>query len=290
MNHTDEESKRTEFKNILFDLAKDQEILQDSNKRFQFYLRFEKLYDSKPPEKNFRHYYSDIFIVLTQIENGDAKGSRDVLGQNLLEIRKGYQAINYDGDRLIDIASSLKKLYDHVSLEIAHLSYNDKMDREALSIDQVNAIEGKIAFLEDAKSNLENSHKRIEDKIDNSQKEYIAILGIFAAVVLTFIAGIAFSTSVLQNINNVSIYRIVLIVLLIGLVLTNVLYGLFCTIERLIGKKDSHSIKSLLIADGIFIVCILLTILLWSNGIAEKRNERIFSEISSRVSQVVSKK
>ena len=164
------------------------------------------------------------------------------------------------------------------------------MDREALSIDQVNAIEGKIAFLEDAKSNLENSHKRIEDKIDNSQKEYIAILGIFAAVVLTFIAGIAFSTSVLQNINNVSIYRIVLIVLLIGLVLTNVLYGLFCTIERLIGKKDSHSIKSLLIADGIFIVCILLTILLWSNGIAEKRNERIFSEISSRVSQVVSKK
>lgn len=111
LNHSDEESKRTEFKNILFDLAKDQEVLQDSNKRFQFYLRFEKLYDSRPPEKNFRHYYSDIFIVLTQIENGDTKGSRDVLGQNLLEIRKGYQAINYDGDRLIDIASSLKKLY-----------------------------------------------------------------------------------------------------------------------------------------------------------------------------------
>ena len=40
------------------------------------------------------------------------------------------------------------------------------------------------------------------------QREYISILGIFAAVVLAFTGGIAFSTSVLKNINTVSVYRI----------------------------------------------------------------------------------
>ena len=49
--------------------------------------------------------------------------------------------------------------------------------------------------------------RRIEETNAHSkdvQKEYIAILGIFAAVVLAFTGGIAFTTSVLQNIHMVS--------------------------------------------------------------------------------------
>ena len=45
--------------------------------------------------------------------------------------------------------------------------------------------------------------------MESSQREYIAILGIFAAVVLAFTGGIAFSTSVLNNVAKASIYRTV---------------------------------------------------------------------------------
>lgn len=45
----------------------------------------------------------------------------------------------------------------------------------------------------------------IENDIENKQLENITILGIFSAIVITFVAGLVFSSSVLQNINKVSI-------------------------------------------------------------------------------------
>lgn len=65
---TQEETQREDFKNILFDLAKDQEMLQDPKKRSEMYQRLEQLYYNPDSAKRFRHYYSDIFQVLTMIK------------------------------------------------------------------------------------------------------------------------------------------------------------------------------------------------------------------------------
>ena len=74
-------------------------------------------------------------------------------------------------------------------------------------------------------------------KAENSEKEYIAILGIFSAVALTFTGGMSFAGSALQNIENSDPYKIAFIVLLVGVVLINALFGMFYYIDKLVHKK-----------------------------------------------------
>ena len=65
------------------------------------------------------------------------------------------------------------------------------------------------------------------------QRDYVTILGIFAAIILAFVAGITFSTSVLSNVDKVSIYRLTFVILLLALLLFNLLNSLFCFVERI---------------------------------------------------------
>ena len=55
------------------------------------------------------------------------------------------------------------------------------------------------------------------------QKDYITILGIFSSIVITFVAGMVFSSSILNNIDKVSIYRLTFVIILIAMMLFNLL-------------------------------------------------------------------
>ena len=276
---------RENFKRILFDLSKSQEVLQSPSERANIYLRLEKLYH----DSDFRHYYSDIFSVLTSVQQDCTLGDINILGQNLEIIRKGYQPKNIDDSgNLVDISNQLKKLYDHVSLDIARITYSDAADYRLIQNENINNIKSQINLLqeqiEQSNNSIKESNRVVEKthrKVANSQKEYIAILGIFASIVLTFIGGIAFSTSVLQNIHNASIYRIVLITLLIGLVLIDVIYFLFHFIERLVRNNHKQKAKLLYILNAIMIILILLTVIGWELGLVENRNKSIESIQSS---------
>lgn len=64
------------------------------------------------------------------------------------------------------------------------------------------------------KDEIEESHKEIK----GIQKEYITILGIFAAIMLAFVGAFTFSTSVLNNLGRVDTLELVAVALVIGLV------------------------------------------------------------------------
>jgi hypothetical protein len=107
------------------------------------------------------------------------------LGQNLGILRQGYQPINCDASgNLIDISGEIRKLYDHVNLDIERISYTDKGDWR---------ISGKAAVEEVQKqvSTLESQVDLAVEKMTNASKEYIAILGIFASIVIAFVSGIS---------------------------------------------------------------------------------------------------
>lgn len=85
-------------------------------------------------------------------------------------------------------------------------------DHCQLALYQADNIQSSFANgIEDTKSSLEDHFKGME-------KEYISILGIFASIVLAFVGGLTFSTSVLANIDKASIYRLVIIACIIGIV------------------------------------------------------------------------
>lgn len=281
MDITKEEQQRQEFRSLLLDLATSQTLLEDKFERYNFYQRLEGLYYSPDGEdKGFRHYYSDIFSVLVQIKQDEKFGSIDVLGQNLGEIRKGYQPKNQDvNGKPINISDKIRKLYDHVSLDIARMQYSDAGDRKLSQEQNILNIKHSVSEVQNnvniAKDDLKKEVQIVKDSVHNVQKEYIAILGIFASVVLTFAGAFSFSTSIFSNLHQSSIYRIILAALIIGLVLTNILYVLFYYIDRLVNKKEERQIKPLLIVDGILVVLILGVCLFWILGLVEQRNLRI---------------
>ncbi len=275
---------REKFIQLLYDLAKSENVLESSDSRKKFFLRLEDLYHSKDNDEEFRHYYSDIFSVLTTVQQESDLGDINILGQNIDILRKRYRSVNNDENgKTIDVSNQIKKLYDHVSLDIARITYSDAADYKITQNENINSIKSKVNALQDKVNNTNKLYRKTRNKINASQREYIAILGIFASVILTFMGGIVFSSSVLQNIHNASIYRIVLISLIIGLVLINVFYFLFYFIERIVKNRGKNKGKLFYILNAIIIVLILLTCVCWYFGIVEKRNS-FFSQNNSVIS------
>lgn len=278
MDLTKEQSQRKEFCDILFELAKNQEILQDKGTRHEMYKRLEALYYSPNKEDRYRHFYSDIFTVLTQIQQASNQGDINILGQNLSLIRAGYNPQNRDEQgNIIDISDSIRKLYDHVSLDIARISYSDAGDRKTAGETAIVDMQSQLNQIKTEIDKAKIAQNNVEAELGKQQREYIAILGIFAAIVLAFTGGIAFSTSVLKSINTVSVYRITMVSLIIGLVLINVLFGLFYYVDRLVNglQKNRKKLKPLLFSNAILCVLLSITIIAWYCGWVEKRDTRI---------------
>ena len=288
MDLSEENRKRAEFRQILQDLANSQEVLRDGKARVSFYRRLEDFYHLSTKDGHYRHFYSDIFPLLTQIFRGESSGSIDVLGENLRMIREGYQPINKDAEgNPIDIQSNLLKLYDHVNLEIARINYTNNFIRQAVNTEQVDELQNKVkTLIKDTENRQTEFNEKVaefnseikdtQEKLDKSERDYIAILGIFSSVVLTFTAGIAFSTSVLNNISQVSIYRLIGTALVIGLVLINILFVMFHFTGKLV--KNDAPLKPFYISNGIFIAVLVAVIIAWGFGWVEKRNSYIDKE------------
>lgn len=272
MRILDEQEKRDALHGILLELSKSQDILKESRERISFYKRLETVYYNCD-EENFRHFYSDIFPALTLIDGDSDIGSLDVLAQNMQAIKDGYVPKNKDEKgNIIDIRKEIVKLYDHTNLDIARINYtktmtNDTMAELAKNKLLITELEDKVKESEEFLRSL--TDKTIEDMKDLSdqvqekqgdmQKEYITILGIFAAIVLAFTGGMTFSSSVLENIDKASVYRITLIALIIGLVFFNLLCLLIDFIRdvngKIPGKKYLWIVVNGLLVLGIIGTC-----------------------------------
>lgn len=94
------------------------------------------------------------------------------------------------------------KLYDHCQLAL----YQVENTRELFD------------------ENIETVKERLQVDVHEMEKEYITILGIFASIVLAFVGGLVFSNSILRYISSVSIFRLILVIDLLGVVLITIIY------------------------------------------------------------------
>lgn len=202
---------------------------------------------------DFRHSYSDIFSTITEIYNKE-NCNEAILLSNLKVLKKYIDKEKAE----TEISKKFLKLYDHVNLDVSRLVYTNKIvsriDRDKKDLwDEVNM---RCTELEENLEKAQNKHAHFEEELRNAHKSYVTILGIFASIVLTFVAGISFSSSVLQNINAVSVYRLTAVCILIAATLINIIYMLlsFINIQILSGSKRFLNIKivNITIAGGSF--------------------------------------
>lgn len=258
---------------------------------------------------NFRHEYSFIsgkINELSQQEECDLNqliSNMDFLYSRCLENGKEY-------------INNLFKLKDHLNLEVFRMQYADKkeddlqanllkyqndvnqfttiLDREEKVIERIissqNDIERKNDDLSKTQSDIQkkntdisNAQEKLSDQAEELSKrlkdnmaQFVSILGIFAAILLAFISGIVFTNSVLNNIDKASIYRILMVMAIIGIVMYNSIYILLRFIEKFTYNRDRVGFgKSWIAVNVILIIIMICVCACWTIGAVEWRNEII---------------
>lgn len=148
---------------------------------------------------NERHKYSDITLHLFNLQNAEQNGKIENIEKNIKLLIENLG----DDKKLKD---KFFKLQDHVLLEIVRLN--------------------ELSLI---RKDIEQTSKEVQE----SKKSYIAILGIFSSIILSFVAGLIFSNSILSNIDKASIYRLVFVMAFIALFVGNILYFLFAFLVKI---------------------------------------------------------
>ena len=238
-------SNQWRLQELLIDLAQSDHKV-DEEELDVYIEKFKEIYNG-----NFRHQYSGIFGVITRI---DAKNelSLDILQENIRFIYEKTKGDNGE-EKSTSLCNNLEKLYDHVNLDISRINYTKEI----------------AARMEEKNQATNNDLRHIREKAENIQKDHVTILGIFSSIVITFVAGMVFSSSVLSNIDKASIYRLSFIMILIALMIFNLLNLLLEFIDKinsrglpkeLLGKDKASTIVAI---NSMLFLMLLLDIVLW---------------------------
>ena len=182
---------------------------------------------------DFRHRYSSIasyFFKIADKESGIDKISMVVGNMEMIyEYIKDEGRIDKEG---VEFVKQIYKLLDHINLE--RLRLEDRMLFKGNLEKVQNGVKGV--------KELQKDTEELKAEVLGARKEYITILGIFAAIVLAFVAGIAFSNSTLANMHLASPYRLVFVICLIGLFTLNILNYLFDFVKTIHFKGSGQTV------------------------------------------------
>lgn len=195
----------------------------------------------KKTDKLDRILYSEISNYIFGLSSTKRPTFYSNIERLLLYVLNDDNKVNGDAKKIVI------KIYDHVQLNINQIENASNIFKNSIM---------------DAKSKL-------NDEIKGIEREYITILGIFASIVLAFVGGITFTTSVLQNIDKVSIFRLILTVDVIGAVLVNVIYLLISFILKINDKEKEGNRRFIKTANWILFGIAAFVILAWFLNITD---------------------
>lgn len=171
---------------------------------------------------DYRHEYSKITEVLFQIEGSE---ERAFLSGKIKDIGNSIE------DK--DLKRRVLKLWDHINLENIRLEKLKKISNEANNaFEEVSKIKQKYSELEKLADTVDSKIKDMDKDIDNSTSKSITILGIFSGIVMAFTGGLSFIASSLQNMSQVSIYRLVLVIILLSMSIFDIIFMFMYMIGR----------------------------------------------------------
>lgn len=205
-----DEEKQVELQKAIEKLASEANIA--AKERQDKYLElFNAIYAN-----NFRHLYSGIFAVITKLSEEQQVN----LEQNLFCI---YQKAEEQGDggNTCDagLCKSLRKLYDHVSLDISRMHYWSESQH---GYDEKLSEAGKRQIeLDEEITEQRKKVSKLVKKLEKTKNEYITILGIFAAIILGAVGSLTYAGKVLEGAGNQStdLTRLIIIAMVLGAVL-----------------------------------------------------------------------
>lgn len=235
------EDKTLKLQKIIFELSKDQKSLENPVQLEKYFEILEDIYFTENSRDGFRHYYSDIFGWITQIDKDPfgELGNLDVLSQNIDEIKNAYIKCAYNRKR--NVCKSIEKLYDHINLDIARINYLKTI--QSTSEDKMQMIDQQVLLLKQTMDQELSNAEDVSKKVNNAYSEFVSILGIFSAIVLVFFGGTSIFANVIAAMYKTSIYKSVIICTITGEMLANVIFIFLCLLAKLLDRSIAAKVE-----------------------------------------------
>lgn len=215
---------------------------------------FASLYGGREP---YRHRYADVCnIIFSEMDqsNGELDDgvpySVNCLAENIRIIHE-HMVVNGQNAQ----ARSVLKLADHIDLEKTRLGHY---------INQQQAMREFQKAVAEAKRERIEAEREFTERLEKTRMEYIAVLGVFAAVVLAFNGGVGFSTSTLSALGiDSGIRALVFQTALVGFVLINTICILLVFIWKMSFSLRKIKLgrwpRNCLVATEAILILIMLT-------------------------------
>lgn len=242
MDLTEEDSKRKELCGIIVELSKEK-IMGD--RVSDLASKLEALYDN-----GFRHFYSDISVILQEIRKSNRFGIEIILS-NLNRIKENCLSAT-KRDSKDDFCKTLNKLIDHIGLEFSRIQSVEEI------VERLFDNENKTKTLKEQIEQSQKNYESLQTKTDGIQKQFVAVLGVFASIIMVCNGGFSFTNATLSAIGNANIFKLIAVSLTVGLVLIDVCHGLFYCLDHFMNSNDrSEKFKPLWKINVILLAAIL---------------------------------
>lgn len=162
----------------------------------------------------------------------------DCLMANLVQLKSHYDRSLKGDPSKREALRKFNELFDCMSIESLRLSFEAQHAKNLTR--QVESATKALNEAMEKADRLEGKANHLEDKLDRSQKEYIAILGIFAAVVVAVSSGVNFSLSAFDAVHGYHVVYLSFVISVIGIFLFNMLYALFTFMYRMIRQNGNN--------------------------------------------------
>lgn len=222
-----EETKRRQelLKEYIWELAV--KCLENHEIR-EYAFKLKELYSG-----GFRHSYSEFFPIIVDIAK-EENYNLEFLSSNIEELKNILEQDYTKEDKNKEFKGLYKplvKLGDHLNLEIGRYNYFSSSEKRILDIEKYT--EASQSKLINATVELENA----KEKIHSMQTELVAVLGIFAAIVLTFSCSINLIGSVFDNMNEAPFFKATFFTSLCGFIIVNLIFLMMYFISKIMGRS-----------------------------------------------------
>ena len=224
----EENQRRADFKKLIRDLN-EKDISNDTSLRNKLYVDVIRIYMGNGKEVDFRHYYSDIFATLSDIKHCGKE--IELIGDNLQCLYE--YAVSKKNEAMIEC---MRKLLDHTNLELSRINYISTIDEKIID---PNTMEQSMG---DIKGIVQEQKTKVEDllhKTENAYSNYIAILGIFSAIVIVFFSGTTILSNVISTMQNTPAEKSILICVIAGIVVFDIIFMFIYFLAKLLDRSVS---------------------------------------------------
>lgn len=148
---------------------------------------------------------------------------------NLREIYKFIK--NNSKDNNSELADWLLKLIDTADLEQARYNIYSSNDKKIQDMESV------IKQNSEKMSDMNNKLTGMTEKFSSLQTEYVAVLGIFASIILAFSGSMSFIGSALQGIEKAPFCKSVFFISLCGFVVLNLIFLVLYIVAKIMERN-----------------------------------------------------